>query len=84
MKLDFSDRAKRQYGKLPIRIQIKAEKQFLLLLKTYRHPSLRTKKMSTGVFEGRIDYHYRFTFTVEGEIILLLTIAPHDEGLGKK
>jgi len=40
--------------------------------------------MSTGVFEARVDLQYRFTFLIENEIILLLTIGPHDEGLGKK
>lgn len=35
-------------------------------------------------FEGRVDRKYRFTFQVEGEEIYILTIGPHDEGLGKK
>lgn len=35
-------------------------------------------------FEGRIDLHYRFTFVIDGENIYILTVGPHDEGLGKK
>jgi len=84
MKLRYARDSLKQYNNLPKSIRRKAQKQFLLLLHNYRHPSLRTKKMSTGVFEARVDLQYRFTFLIENEIILLLTIGPHDEGLGKK
>lgn len=85
MILKFSKTAEESYKKLPLNIQKKADKQFLLLLSNYRHPSLRTRKMgSQGVFEGRIDIHYRFTFQVEGENIHILIVGPHDIGLGKK
>ena len=73
------------YKKLPSSIQKKADKQFLLLISNYRHPSLRTRKMgSTDTYEARIDIHYRFSFQVEGEEIYVLIIGPHDVGLGKK
>ncbi len=35
-------------------------------------------------FEGRIDRKNRFTFLIEEGDIYILTIGPHDEGLGKK
>lgn len=35
-------------------------------------------------FEARIDIHYRFAFQMEADIIYILVIGPHDEGLGKK
>ena len=35
-------------------------------------------------FEARIDYHYRFTYKIESEDIWILSVGPHDEGLGKK
>ncbi len=49
------------------------------------NPQLYSKKMA-GIprLEARIDYHYRFTFTIEGNYIWILSIGPHDEGLGKK
>ena len=73
------------YKKLPSSIQKKADKQFLLLISNYRHPSLRTRKMgSTDTYEARIDIHYRFSFQLEGEEIYVLIIGPHDVGLGKK
>ena len=37
-----------------------------------------------NIFEARIDIHYRFTFQIAGEEIYILTIGPHDLGLGKK
>lgn len=85
MILRFTKKAEKDYKKLPRTIQLKADRQFARLLKDYRHPSLRSRKMLDGYsFEGRIDIHYRFTFQPEEEVIYILTIGPHDEGLGKK
>lgn len=81
----FTKKAEHNYKKLPLKIKLKVDKQFLYLLENSRHPSLRTRKMGGGkVFEARIDVHYRFTFQIEKNIIYVLTIGPHDEGLGKK
>ena len=85
MTVKFTKAAEEDYKKLPLNIQKKADKQFIFLLTNYRHPSLRTRKMGDkGLFEGRIDIHYRFTFQVEEENIYILIIGPHDIGLGKK
>lgn len=85
MILKFTKQAEKSYQKLPINIQKKGNKQFAFLLSDYRHPSLRTRKMSgENKFEGRIDFHYRFTFTLDGETTYILTIGLHDEGLGRK
>lgn len=35
-------------------------------------------------FEARIDRRYRFTFTIVGKEVWLLSIGSHDKGLGKK
>jgi mRNA interferase RelE/StbE len=81
----FRDSFKRRYKKLPVKIQEKFLKQLGYLTKDYRHPSLRTRKMSnSGIFEARLDFHNRFTFEVSEDEIILRTIGPHDEGLGKK
>lgn len=85
MKLIITPEARKRLLRLPLNIQKKAEKQFSFLISDYRYPSLQTRKMaSEGVFEGRIDIHYRFIFQIEGEDIYILTIGPHDVGLGKK
>lgn len=85
MKISLTDTAGKQYKKLPSVTQRKVDKQISFLLINVRHPSLRTRKM-TGVdrFEARIDYHYRFTFRIQKKEIFILSIGPHDEGLGKK
>lgn len=85
MNLAFTKQAQKSYSKLPLKIQQKADKQLVFLLSDYRHPSLRARKMAgRQVFEARIDIHYRFTFHVGKETLYILTIGPHDEGLGKK
>jgi hypothetical protein len=38
----------------------------------------------TDKFEARLDRHFRFTYLIKTNEIWLLTIGPHDEGLGKK
>jgi Txe/YoeB family toxin of Txe-Axe toxin-antitoxin module len=35
-------------------------------------------------FEARIDYHYRFVYSLEGDVIKIHSLGQHDEGLGKK
>ena len=84
MKIHLTKQAESSYRKLPLQIQKKVDKQLALLLSNYRHPSLRARKMgSTGHFEARVDRRYRFTFLVEEEDIYIITVGPHDEGLGK-
>lgn len=85
MILSFTKKAQRSYQKLPLSLQKKADKQFAYLISNYRHPSLRARKMGgQGSFEAKIDIHYRFTFQIEEDRIYILTIGPHDKGLGKK
>lgn len=76
---------KKQYQKLPASIKNKFAKQLNLLEENYRHPSLQTKKME-GVdsFEARIDLHYRFSFEITEAGVSLLSIGPHDVGLGQR
>lgn len=84
MRLNISPRARKQLSKLPKNIQKKTKRQLEFLLTNYRHPSLRTRKMGgSSNFEARIDIHYRLAFRIQGDIIYILVIGPHDEGLGK-
>ena len=85
MNITISPKAEKQLSKLPQRIKKKTHRQFSFLISNYRHPSLFSRKMSgQNLFEARIDIHYRFTFQIAEDIIYILTIGPHDEGLGKK
>ncbi len=85
MKITVSPDALKRLDKLPLPIRKKFTKQVSFLITNPKHPSLHGRKMADpDSFEARIDLHYRFTFVVTGENILILTIGPHDEGLGKK
>lgn len=81
----FSSGFKKKYQKLPVSYQSKFNKQLAYLLQNPLHPSLKTRKMGgLNKFEGRLDKHYRFTYSINNSEMWLLTIGPHDEGLGKK
>jgi mRNA-degrading endonuclease RelE of RelBE toxin-antitoxin system len=85
MKILLSNKAEKAFDKLPVKIKKKALKQFNFLDIDINHPSLRIKRLlGTKYFEGRIDYHYRFIFQIENNVIQILAIGPHDSGLGKK
>ena len=81
----FTKKFKKQFKKLPFSLQKRFDIKLSLLLTNPRHPSLRARKMSgTEIFEGRLTNHHRFTYQLINGSALLLTIGPHDEGLGKK
>ncbi|EKE15243.1 MAG: hypothetical protein ACD_12C00109G0005 [uncultured bacterium] len=85
MKIVFSNKAEKNFDKLPLKIKKKTLKQFRLIDTDIHHSSLQTKKLKgTNYFEARIDYHYRFVFRVEDESLYIISLGTHDEGLGKK
>lgn len=71
---------KKQYQKLPAKVQTKFQKQIKLLIQDIRHPSVQAKKMqnTADIWEGRIDYQYRFTFKLIDETIMLRAIGTHE------
>lgn len=86
MKVFVTPKFKKAYDKLPQHIQKKTKKAINFIKKDISHPSLGVKRM-TGTektWEARVDRSYRFTFEKTDEGIILETIGPHDEGLGKK
>ncbi len=81
----LSKNANQQLQKLPRNIQRKFLKQLNFLIQNSKHPSLRSRKMSgTESYEARIDRKNRFTYLIQNGETLIITIGPHDEGLGKK
>jgi mRNA-degrading endonuclease RelE of RelBE toxin-antitoxin system len=81
----LSKNAHQQLQKLPRNIQRKFLKQLNFLLQNQKHPSLRSRKMSgSDKYEARIDRKNRLTYLSQKGEILIITIGPHDEGLGKK
>jgi mRNA-degrading endonuclease RelE of RelBE toxin-antitoxin system len=69
--------------KLPAQVQLKTEKAVKLLLLDFYHPSLHTKKMigQKDIWEARVDYHYRFTFTFDHDTIILRVVGNHEDAL---
>ena len=84
-----TDRFKKAYQRLPEQIRQKVGKAFGLFQSDPAHPSLGVKRIQghTGIWEGRIDRQYRFTFHYEthpdsGEAICVFrNIDNHDECL---
>ncbi len=85
MIIDFTAPAEKQTKKLPSKIKKKFLKQLSFLQNDFNYPSLHVKKMKdSDRWEARIDYHYRFSFGVEDDIIIITSVGMHDAGLGKK
>jgi mRNA-degrading endonuclease RelE of RelBE toxin-antitoxin system len=79
MRLVVTDRARKDYVGLPQTVQKRVSKQFAMLLKDRRYPSLHAKKYegADGVFQSRVDRNYRFYFEVIGDAYVILSIIKH-------
>ena len=79
MRYVRTERFKKAAARLPREVQAKAAKAFVLFKENPRHPSLGVKRVQgiSGVWEGRIDIRYRFTFHYEGDLCVLRNIGPH-------
>ena len=68
-----------QYAGLPASIRKKVDRQLLYLAGGLRHSGLRARKMvgHEDIWEARIDEHYRFTFQVQGNLIILRKVGTH-------
>jgi len=80
MKLQPTERFRKDYEGLPQRLQRRVDKALGLLLENPHHSSLQIKKMKgyENRWEGRVTLHYRFTFTLEGDTYVLLRVGTHD------
>ena len=83
MKIKAYKSFKKACKVLPRNIQDKVDKQIEILEVNYLYPSLHTKKIkgTEGIWEVRIDIHYRMTFEIIGDTIYLRTVGNHDEVL---
>lgn len=86
MKLIFTPEFKKNYKKLPQKLKNRVNKQLRFLQKDWRYPSLRVKKMrgSKNKWEARVTRSYRMRFLPRKNKTFMLSVGPHDEGLGKK
>lgn len=76
---------KKDYKKLPPKIQKRADEKIIFLITNPHHPSLKTKKVqgTTEIWEGRITKSIRFTFQIIRDTYILRRIGKHNEVLRK-
>ncbi len=69
----------RQYTKLPPAVRKKVDRQLINLNHDIRHPGLRAQKMVNrdDIWEARVDEHYRFTFQIRDNFIILRKVGTH-------
>ena len=79
-KLRMLKTFKKDYQKLPAEIKKKVNKQMEFLLSNPNHPSLNLHLITgtKAIWEGYVDYQYRFTFEIEGDYYILRKIGSHD------
>ena len=83
MRLFAYERFHKSHRHLPRLTQRKVEKALSLLAEDLRHPSLQVKpvKGTRGIWEARVDLHYRMTFEIVGDAVYLRVVGNHDEVL---
>ena len=83
MKIQAYQQFQKYYHRLPQHIQRKIDKQIKILSSNLYHPSLQTKKIkgTEGIWEARVEIHYRMTFEIIGDTIFLRAAGNHDEVL---
>lgn len=82
--IKFNEQFENDFHKLPKEIKKKAAKALKLLAQNYRHPSLQCKPVqgAPGVYEARLDIHYRITFErIPGDFLRLRRVGNHDDVL---
>ena len=82
MNLVYTVRFAEAAIRLPKEARAKLPKALKLLAEDHRHPSLQTKKIQglpeREIYEARLDQKIRFTFHIQGDILILRNIDEHD------
>lgn len=80
MRLELTRTFTDDYAGLSADLQRRTDKAPALLLDNRKHPSLQVKKMKgyENRWELRVSLHYRLTFTLEGDVYVLLRVGTHD------
>lgn len=81
MKLFYLGSFRRDYNALPQNAQKKFQKQINILQVhgvTYRGLGARKMMHREEVWQARVDIHYRFTFQMQGDKMLLRRIGTHE------
>ena len=82
MNLVYTERFAEADSRLSKEARAKLPKALKLLAEDPCHPSLQTKKIQglsgREIFEARLDQKIRFSFQVQGDLIILRNIDDHD------
>jgi hypothetical protein len=79
MELLYTERFLRSYKEAPTLVRKQCDKQVALLAQNLQHPSLRAKKYdeSRGIWQARVNRHWRFYFLIVADKYYLLDVIPH-------
>ena len=68
------------YAKLPAAIRKKVDRKLQYLAQDLRHPGLSARKMTgqDDIWEARVDEHYRMTFRIVDDTIVLRAVGTHE------
>jgi hypothetical protein len=71
---------RKDYAALPARTQKKVDRVLKLRTTESNNPGLRIHKVANqpDICEARVDLHYRITFQMEGENIVLRRVGTHE------
>lgn len=87
MNLVYTARFAEAASRLPKEARAKLPKALKLLADDPRHPSLQSKKIhgtsEREIYEARLDQAIRFTFQIEGDVLVLRNIDSHDACLDR-
>ena len=79
MKLRFTEKAVKDYVRMPPLVRKAFAKQLQFLLGNRAHPSLHSKKYNEAldVWQARVTRDWRFYFQIEGDEYVILSVIPH-------
>ena len=83
MPVELSKRFVRAYDRLSPQVQERVKRAIRLLDENWRHPSLRTKRLSghRDIFYAHVDRNHHLTYERRDDLLTLRNVGPHDETL---
>jgi mRNA interferase RelE/StbE len=79
MRILYHEKFKDSLRDLPDTTKKKLKKQIQYLSSNIRHPSLHAKKFdeSQDIWQARVNKNFRFYFSIDGDIYILLEVKQH-------
>lgn len=80
MTIRFLNPFVQDYKKLDPPVRLKVDNFLSLLARDRNHPSLRVRKMvnRNNIYEARVDAHFRVTFELSSELIIMRRVGTHE------